>query len=75
MYPLVKHNIAVGDRPLERDPLQASAPAQRHIHLAVRERAVTQVDDNIIKSLALALMDGYCPRKLKRILRERASTA
>ena len=53
---------------LEDDPLEAGAPAQGDIDLAVGEGAAADIDDDLVERLPLALVDGDGPGELDRIL-------
>ena len=60
--------MTLGYFPEQRDTGKVRAAAQSNIDLTVCEGSTAYVYHNPVKGLALALMDGDCPREADRVL-------
>ena len=68
---IVPHENGGRNRRTQDQPVQGAASAQRHIGLARRKCGV-HIDDGLVERKSLALVHGYSPRSLQRILLETA---
>ena len=66
---IVLHENRRRYRRTQDEPLQSAATAERHVCLP-RRKSSMHVNDSLVKCKPLALMYGYGPRSLQRILLE-----
>ena len=71
-HPLIGLQVPRQHLAPQHQPLEARAPRQRHVQLAVGEGAAGEVHDHPVQGLPLRLVDRDRPGQLHRQLRERA---